>query len=82
MIGIPDKTIEIDLSRDIVFKYVTVQGINGRLMFSTWHQTSRLLSSGRLDLEPIITHRFRLEEFEKGMELMGSGNCGKILLYP
>lgn len=82
MLGISDKPIEIDLSRDIVFKYVTVQGINGRLMFSTWHQTSRFLSSGRLDLEPIITHRFRLEEFEKGMELMESGNCGKILLYP
>jgi threonine 3-dehydrogenase len=82
VLGIPDKPIEIDVSRDIVFKYVTVQGINGRLMFSTWHKTARFLSSGRLDLEPIITHRFRLEEFAKGMELMESGNCGKVLLYP
>lgn len=82
ILGIPDKPMEIDLGKDIVFKYITVQGINGRLMFSTWHKTSRFLSSGRLDLEPIITHRFRLEEFEKGMELMQSGNCGKILLYP
>jgi threonine 3-dehydrogenase len=82
VLGIPDKPIEIDVSRDIVFKYVTVQGINGRLMFSTWHKTARFLSSGRLDLEPIITHRFRLEEFAKGMELMESGNCGKVLLFP
>jgi threonine 3-dehydrogenase len=82
MLGIPDKPVEIDVSRDIVFKYITVQGINGRLMFSTWHKTARFLSSGRLDLEPIITHRFRLEEFVKGMELMESGNCGKVLLYP
>lgn len=82
ILGIPDKPMEIDLGKDIVFKYITVQGINGRLMFSTWHKTSRFLSSGRLDLEPIITHRFRLEEFEKGLELMQSGNCGKILLYP
>ncbi|MBA7605729.1 L-threonine 3-dehydrogenase [subsurface metagenome] len=82
ILGIPDKPIEIDLGKDIIFKYITVQGINGRLMFSTWHKTSRFLSSGRLDLEPIITHRFRLEEFEKGMGLMQSGNCGKILLYP
>lgn len=82
ILGIPDKPMEIDLGKDIIFKYITVQGINGRLMFSTWHKTSRFLSSGRLDLEPIITHRFRLEEFEKGMELMQSGNCGKILLYP
>lgn len=82
ILGIPDKPMEIDLGKAIVFKYATVQGINGRLMFSTWHKTSRFLSSGRLDLEPIITHRFRLDEFEKGMELMRSGNCGKVLLYP
>ncbi|UCC13060.1 MAG: L-threonine 3-dehydrogenase [candidate division WOR-3 bacterium] len=82
ILGIPDKPLEIDWGPNIIFKYITVQGINGRLMFSTWHQTARLLRSGRLDLEPIITHRFRLEEFEKGMDLMKSGNCGKILLYP
>ncbi len=82
ILGIPDKPMEIDLGRHIVFKYATVQGINGRLMFLTWHQTARFLSSGRLDLTPIITHRFSLDEYEKGMELMVSGNCGKILLYP
>lgn len=82
ILGIPDKPMEIDLGQDIVFKYATVQGINGRLMFSTWHKTTRFLSSGRLDLEPIITHRFSLDEYEKGMELMKSGDCGKILLYP
>ena len=82
ILGIPDKPMEIDLGKDIVFKYATVQGINGRLMFSTWHKTSRFLSSGRLDLDPIITHRFPLLEFEKGVELMSTGDCGKILLYP
>jgi threonine 3-dehydrogenase len=82
ILGIPDKPMVIDIGKAIVFKYATVQGINGRLMFSTWHKTSRFLSSGRLNLDSIITHRFRLEEFEKGMELMKSGNCGKILLYP
>ncbi|UCG29466.1 MAG: L-threonine 3-dehydrogenase [candidate division WOR-3 bacterium] len=82
ILGIPDKPMEIDIGKHIVFKYATVQGINGRLMFSTWHKTARFLSSGRLDLEPIITHRLRLDEYEKGMELMKQGNCGKILLYP
>ncbi len=81
ILGIPDKPLKIDIA-EIVFKYFTIQGINGRLMFSTWYKTSRFLASGRIDLEPIITHRFRLEEFQKGMELMENGNCGKILLYP
>ncbi len=81
ILGIPERPLKIDLA-EIVFKYFTIQGINGRLMFSTWYKTTRFLASGRIDLDPIITHRFRLEEFQKGMELMESGNCGKILLYP
>jgi threonine 3-dehydrogenase len=81
ILGILDNPVEIDFNK-IVFKYLTVQGINGRLMFSTWYKTSRFLSSGRLDLKPIITHRLKLEEFEKGMELMKSGTCGKVILYP
>lgn len=82
ILGIPDRPMEIDIGKHIVFKYATVQGINGRLMFSTWHKTARFLSSGRLKLEPIITHRLRLDEYEKGMALMKRGDCGKILLYP
>jgi threonine 3-dehydrogenase len=81
LLGLPEQPMKIDLN-DIIFKYLTLQGINGRRMFDTWYKCSRLLNSGRLDLSPIITHRLRLEEFEKGMELMVSGNCGKVLLYP
>jgi len=81
LLGLPDQPFKMDLN-EIIFKYLTIQGISGRLMFSTWYQSSRFLSSGRLDLSPLITHRLRLEEFEKGMELMETGNCGKVLLYP
>lgn len=81
LLGLPDQPLKIDFN-EIIFKYLNIQGINGRLMFGTWYQSSRFLSSGRLDLSPLITHRLRLEEFEKGMELMASGNCGKVLLYP
>lgn len=82
ILGIPDQPMEIDWGRDIIFKYATIQGINGRLMYSTWHKISRFLSSGRIDLEPIITHRLRLAEFKEGMDLMRSGNCCKVILYP
>lgn len=81
ILGIPEKPLKIDLA-EIVFKYFTIQGINGRLMFSTWYKTTHFLASGKIDLDHIITHRFRLEEFQKGMEMMESGNCGKILIYP
>ena len=57
-------------------------GIHGRKIWQTWYQTTDLLRYKRIDVEPIVTHRMRLEEFETGMELMREGNCGKIVLTP
>lgn len=81
MLGIPP-VMELDIANAIVFKGATVNGITGRKMFDTWYKTSALLSSGKLDLSPIITHRIALEDFEEGFELMKSGNCGKVVMYP
>jgi threonine dehydrogenase-like Zn-dependent dehydrogenase len=42
--------------------------------------TTALLTSGKIDLTKIITHRFALKDFEEAMKVMKSGECGKILL--
>ncbi len=82
LLGITSSDITIDLSNDIVFKGITIYGVVGRLMFETWHQVTGLIESGKLDLEKIVTHTFKLEEFEKALEIMSSGNSGKIVLIP
>ncbi|MFA9558008.1 L-threonine 3-dehydrogenase [Evansella sp. AB-rgal1] len=82
ILSLPVKPVEIDITNDIVFKGITVQGITGRRMYETWQQVSGLLSSGQVDVQPMITHHFSLEEFEKGFELMLQGNCGKVVLHP
>ncbi|MGI6126378.1 MAG: L-threonine 3-dehydrogenase [Planifilum sp.] len=82
MLGLPTRPVEVDITQDIVFKGVTVHGITGRRMFETWEQTDGLLKTGAIDLEPLITHRLPLEEYEKAFELMMSGRCGKVVLYP
>jgi threonine 3-dehydrogenase len=51
-------------------------------MYKTWDQVAGLIASGNLDLDKVVTHRFTFDEFEKGMELMKQGNCGKVILYP
>ena len=33
-----------------------------------------------LDLEPVITHRLPLVDFQRGFEIMSSGQSGKIIL--
>ena len=79
MLGIPTEDIAIDWST-VVFNMLTIKGIYGREMYETWYKMTVMLQSG-LDISPIITHRYHYEEFEKGFEVMRSGNSGKVVLY-
>ncbi len=79
LLGIPPDDVRINLAERIIFKGLTVLGINGRKMFETWYQTEALVKSGRVDLRPIITHRLPLAAFEEGFELMRSGAAAKIV---
>ncbi len=65
--------------RPVIFDMLTIKGIYGREMYETWYKMSVLLESG-LDISPVITHRFRYDEFEKGFEAMMSGQTGKVVL--
>lgn len=79
ILGIYDSSIELDITNDVVLKGVSITGVHGRRIFDTWDRMAGLLASG-IDLDPIITHRFDLEEFEKGIGTMLTGRCGKVLL--
>ncbi|MFA4987017.1 MAG: alcohol dehydrogenase catalytic domain-containing protein [Candidatus Brocadiia bacterium] len=82
--GIPSAPITIDYASGIVFKGARLLGINGRLMYDTWFQMAGLLASKKFDPTPIITHRIKLSEFEKGFAAMTSDNrtAGKVVMYP
>lgn len=82
LLGIPKGNVELNITRDIIFKEANVIGVNGREMFQTWFLMLELLESGKLDIDFIITHRFPLEDFGKAIELVALGNSGKILLEP
>ncbi|MFA5474981.1 MAG: L-threonine 3-dehydrogenase [Acholeplasmataceae bacterium] len=82
MLGLTEEDITFDISNDFVFKGVTMYGVVGRLLFETWDQVKTLIESDRLDLKQIVTHILPLDEVEKGMEIMMSGNCGKVVLIP
>ena len=81
LLGIPSQPVEFDLPRDIIFKGVTVLGINGRKMFETWYQVEDFLLSGRIDIEPIITHQLDLADYRRGLDLMRSGEAAKVVLH-
>ncbi len=80
ILGIYEKRVSIDLNKEVIFKKIRIYGITGRKVFSTWHKTSRFLSSGIVNPDPILTHQFPLKDYEKGIKLMRDGKCGKVIL--
>ena len=78
MLGIPPGKSPVDWSR-IVFKAITIKGVYGREIFETWYKMIAMLENG-LDVSQIITHRFGVDDFEKGFAAMKSGQSGKVVL--
>ena len=78
LLGLPTKPVLLDWSKLMVLKDLTVKGIYGRRLWSTWKTTNELLASKKLDISPLITHNFKLEEFEKGMRAVLDGVAGKV----
>ena len=48
-------------------------------MFDTWYKATALLESG-LDVTPIITRRFSLEQHEEAFAALASGEASKTIL--
>ena len=79
ILGIPPGDMAIDWNQ-VIFKGLVLKGIYGREMFETWYKMSSMLQSG-LDMSPIITHHFGIDDFQPAFELMESGRSGKVILH-
>ncbi len=78
LLGILPEHTTVDWNK-IIFKGLTLKGIYGREMYETWYHMEQMLLSG-IDLTPMITHRFDIEDFQKGFDIMESANSGKVIL--
>ncbi|WP_153102350.1 L-threonine 3-dehydrogenase [Paraburkholderia hayleyella] len=78
LLGIPPPQTAIDWTH-VIFKGLEIKGIYGREMFETWYKMIAMLQSG-LDLSPIITHRFAIDDYERAFATMLSGESGKVIL--
>ena len=78
ILGIPpsDTAIDWDL---VIFKGLVLKGVYGREMFETGSTMISMLQSG-LDVSPILTHTLPVEEFQRGFDVMRSGESGKVVL--
>jgi threonine 3-dehydrogenase len=78
LLGIFPEDVAIDWGK-VIFKGLFLKGIYGREMFETWYKMAAMIESG-LDISQVITHRFPIDDFRKGFEVMGSGKSGKVIL--
>ncbi|MGD8378515.1 MAG: L-threonine 3-dehydrogenase [Gammaproteobacteria bacterium] len=78
LLGIPPTDTAIDWNK-VIFKGLVIKGIYGREMFETWYKMAAMLQSG-LDVTPVLTHHFPVDDFQKGFDVMRSGQSGKVVL--
>ena len=78
MLGIPPSDMAVDWNQ-VIFKGLVIKGIYGREMFETWYKMASLIQSG-LNLNPIITHQYSVDDFQAGFDMMISGQSGKVIL--
>jgi threonine 3-dehydrogenase len=78
MLGIFTDEVAIDWAK-VIFKGLRIKGIYGREMFETWYKMGSLLQAG-MDISPVITHRFPIEDFAEAFAVTASGSSGKVIL--
>ena len=82
LVGLPDKPLELELGKEVVFKEAKIIGIHGRKMFETWTQMENLLVAGKLDVLPAITHLFPLAQWKEGIDSASSAKACKVIFEP
>jgi len=80
LLGIPPGEVALPWAEQIIFKGLTIHGINGRRMYDTWYHCESFLRRHRNLIEPLITHRLRYDQFEQGIRAMQSGEACKVVL--
>ncbi|HOP58601.1 MAG TPA: L-threonine 3-dehydrogenase [Bacteroidales bacterium] len=78
LLGILPSDFEVPWS-DIIFKAITLKGIYGREIWETWYKMEQMIIGG-INLDPVITHHFPIDDFQKGFDIMEEGKCGKVIL--
>jgi 2-desacetyl-2-hydroxyethyl bacteriochlorophyllide A dehydrogenase len=73
--------LEIDMAGQVMTRQLAVLGCRGDPT-PCWTEALRILASGKLSIEPIVSHILPLEKWEEGFKRSMSGETLKVLLTP
>jgi threonine 3-dehydrogenase len=80
LLGLPSKQVTFNLADDVIFKGITLHGVNGRRMYETWYQVESFLAHSRIDPTPVISHVLPLRHFAHAFDLLAQGEAVKVVL--
>jgi threonine 3-dehydrogenase len=78
LLGFLPRETQIDWNL-IIMKGLELKGIYGREMFDTWYKMISMLQSG-LNISPVITHEFKVDDYQAAFDTMLSGQSGKVIM--
>jgi len=85
LLGLPSGTMPIDFAKHVIFPGITIHGVIGRRVWSTWEMMTAILKNGlakRFMRSGFVTHQFALSDFEDGFQAISNGDALKVLLRP
>ncbi|MGA2622814.1 MAG: alcohol dehydrogenase catalytic domain-containing protein [Bacteroidota bacterium] len=85
LLGLTSGTMPIDFARNVIFPGVTIHGVIGRRVWSTWDMMTGILKKGlakRFLKSGFVTHQLPLVDFEKGFQAIADGDALKVLFRP
>lgn len=74
------KQVPVDMDKLVVKEFKTI-GVQSQ-RWTAWDNALRLLARGVVDLEPLVTHEFGLDEWEKAFEVFENKSGLKVVMYP
>ena len=75
-----ERKISIDMDK-LVVKEINMVGSQSQ-RWTSWDKLIKLLSAGKLQLEPLATHEFKMSEWEKAFDCFEKKEGLKVVLYP
>lgn len=79
-VGLTKENIAIDYGL-IPMKEIAVKGAFGHLN-SSWSGVIKMMQNKQLNVKPLITHKFKFDDWEAGFDQAADLNCVKVLLQP
>ncbi|MBP2628031.1 MAG: Zn-dependent alcohol dehydrogenase [Firmicutes bacterium] len=78
-LGIAGKKVSLDYDT-LFYKQIQIYGSNSH-NYRSWERVMRIFEQGKVDLNPVITHKMPLSKWREAFDLCEAKTCSKVLLY-